>query len=112
MKVDEQYYSAAKFDRPEVVRHVIEVCKLVEQSAREDKNRPWELVAKRVKSLCLKNYKKANGHTARFCKEWEELPGEMMTWILDQFPDGKCKLVRHDKTKDFEPSNITLKPLD
>ena len=112
MKVDKKYYDDAKFDRPEVVKHVVTVCNEVERTAKKDGNRPWMLAAKRVKSLCLKNYKLCNGYTARFCKEWEEFPSEMIAWILQQFPDGKCKVVRHDKTADFEPSNITLKPLD
>lgn len=112
MKVDKDYYNSYRFDRPEVVKHIVEVCNATERTAKKDGNKPWVLAAKRVKSLCLKNYKLCNFSTARFCKEWETYPDEMMKWILDQFPDGKCKLVRHDKKADFEPLNITLKPLD
>ena len=112
MKVDNKYYDTDKFDRPEVVKHIVKVCNIMERKAKKEGNIPWVLVAKRVKSLCLKNYKLCNGSTARFCKEWETWPGEMMKWILDQFPSGKCKLVRHDKKADFKPLNITLKPLD
>ena len=112
MRVGKEYYDKDKFDRPEVVKHVVTVCNEIERTAKKDGNRPWMLAAKRVKSLCLKNYKLSNGYTARFCKEWEEFPGEMMVWILKDFPDGKCKVVRHDKAADFEPSNLTLRPLD
>jgi len=109
MKVSEDYYDT-KFDRPETVKHVVTWCKNQERACRKEGNRPGELIAKRIKSLCLKNYKLAKGMTARFCKEWEEHPEAMYTWIITQFPNGRCMLVRHDKKADFEPSNVTLKP--
>lgn len=111
MKVGKDYYDGQKFHSPGVVDHVVTWCN-AHMRGFKGKAHPEFLVAKRIKSLCLKNYKKIKGSTARFCKEWEESPKAMMDWVLQQFPDGKCKIVRHDKTADFEPSNITLKPLD
>lgn len=110
MRVKADYYSAETFDRPEVVQHVVGWCNKAEMQFKQNKQSAEFLIAKRIKSLCLKNYKLANGHTARFCEEWEKHPENMFSWIHAQFPSGKCKLVRHDKKADFEPTNITLKP--
>ena len=111
MRVGKDFYDSSRFHSPGVVDHVVTWCN-AHMRAFKSRSHPEFLVAKRIKSLCLKNYKKARGSTARFCKEWEESPQLMLTWILEQFPNGKCKLVRHDKAADFEPSNITLKPLE
>lgn len=112
MRVKKDFYNEVRFDRPEVVKRIIKWCSKQEQACKAAEDRPGYLVAKRIKSLCLKNYKLVKGYTARFCKEWEERPEEMYAWILTQFPNGRCKLVRHDKKADFEPSNLTLRPLD
>lgn len=112
MRVNKEYYSADRYDRPEVVQRFVAWCSRQETAARRAKDRPSELIAKRMKSICLKNYKLIKGHSARLCKDWEEHPENMFSWIITQFPNGKCKLVRHDKAADFEPANITLKPLD
>lgn len=112
MKVSDDYYAANRFDRPDTVRHIVEWCKRQEMAARKTGDKPSELIAKRIKSLCLKNYKLAKDRTARFCDEWEQHPENMFSWIITQFPNGRCKLVRHDKKADFKPSNITLKPQD
>ena len=111
MKVNKDYYDSARFHSPGVVDSIVTWCN-GHMRGFKSHTHPEFLVAKRIKSLCLKNYKKARGSTARFCREWEESPRSMMEWILKEFPDGKCKLVRHDKAANFEPSNITLKPLD
>ena len=111
MKVTKDYYDSERFHCPGIVAHIVTWAN-AHMRGFKSRSHPEFLVAKRIKSLCLKNYKISRGSTARFCKPWEEQPQAMMEWILKEFPDGKCKLVRHDKTADFEPSNITLKPLD
>ena len=110
MRVSQDYYTKG-FDRPEVVKRIVKWCSKQEYAARKAGNRSEELIAKRIKSLCLKNYKLVKEQTARFCAEWEEHPEDMFTWIITQFPTGKCKIVRNDRTTHFSPDNITLRPL-
>lgn len=112
MKVHRNYYkTSGKFDRPEVVAHVARACNQAMREARKDEDAVRFAVIKRVKSLCLKNYRIRKGYTARFCKEWEEDPIAMVNWILEQCPNAKCMIVRKDKKADFEPSNIFFRPL-
>lgn len=108
MKVHKSYYLDGKFDRPDKVTHIVRWANIMEKH----EDRTVALVAKRIKSLCLKHYKLIRGSSARFCTKWEEHPEDFMTFILTQFPNGKCKIVRRNKTKDFEPANVDLRPLD
>lgn len=110
MRVSKDYYSSERFDRPEVVQHIVQWCCSVERE--NVSNIPVVLIAKRIKSLCLKNYAHTNSNGARFCEEWEEHPEHMFKWIYEQFPNGRCRLVRRNRNKNFESSNIILKPLD
>ena len=110
MRVHKSYYLDGKFDRPDKVTHIVRWANNLMKRINESSD-PRLLVAKRIKSLCLKNYKLARQSDARFCNQWEEHPGQMLAWILESFPDGRCMLLRKDKKGNFEPNNIILKPI-
>ena len=109
MKVSADYYNKDTFDRPEVVKRIVTWCSKQEAAARVAGDRTSELMAKRIKSLCLKNYKLMRNSSIRFCREWEEHPENMFAWLMTQVPYGKCKIVRIYKDADFSPNNIVLR---
>lgn len=109
MKVKIDYYDITKFDRPDKVTEIVHWAKRIMKANKMDS--PKYLVAKRIKSLCLKHYKLMRGSDARFDEIWENNPELMLQWILDRYPSGECKLVRIKKKQNFSPYNIDLQPL-
>lgn len=112
MRVKENFYISEKFRRPEAVKRIVDWCNNREQTARADNNLAQYLVAKRIKSLCLRHYNIHNKRGVYFCDEWEQNPRAMSFWILNQFKDGKCKMKRVDPKGPFSPENVILIPLN
>lgn len=105
MRVSKNFYNEETFDRLDKVLHITQVCSAVE---RAPDSRAQYLIAKRVKSFCLRHYRKANASPSRFCKQWEDDPKAFIDWVLSKYPKGDCVIMRRDQTRDFEPSNIRL----
>lgn len=110
MRVHKSYYLDGKFDRPDKVTHIVRWANQLMKEIKDQQD-PRFLVAKRIKSLCLKNYRLSKNSDARFYSKWEEFPRLMMEYILDRFPDGRCMLVRKNKKGNFEPSNLEIRAI-
>lgn len=112
MKVSPDYYNEERFHKPEVVERIVSFCNHVERTASTLNMGMDRLVAKRIKSLCLKHYKKnTTRKTVRFCNIWETHPSAMLNWLVLRMAGKPGIIVRIDKTQDFSPFNITIKPL-
>lgn len=107
MKVHKSYYLDGKFDRPDKVTHVVRWANALMD---EEKEGPKFKLAKRIKSLCLKHYKINRDSPVRFCRVWEEQPQRFMHFVLDEFPDGECRILRKIKSGPFSPDNVVLAP--
>lgn len=109
MRVTKSYYLAGYYDKPEKVTAIVRWANALMNGIGDSQDAHFRM-AKRIKSLCLKHYNLSKNSNIRFCKDWEEHPWKFMNFVLMEFPDGNCKIVRKITSGPFSPDNLVLVP--
>lgn len=103
MKVSATYYMDMNYHRPEVVTSMVKYFNNIIKSGA-----PERLMAKRLKCLCIKNYRGTIKRPNFFCKSWEQQPILMLMWFHERDPQNRHTIKRVNRAKGFEPGNISF----